>query len=834
MEYKVNYTNFNLNVKIHEIPSMIKLVKSIDVDSFKKEGLYRVYFKSDNQFYVDPPLEINEGFYCLNCGQIGPDIHKKDCFDQINYIYLTIGGVIDNARNNNMFYILDDKLYEKSTYIEIIDKEIKNLTEEDLDKKTNYQLESSKEVKDPFNRHDRLVLTYHKNDVTLRKSGQMMFLSTKVDNLFFYKLVMKHIGVPLSSIEHIKITNIGCNIEFENIELIPEYLSSYIVNNGIFGPDYKDYNLQIKANKYILYVAKMFEGFTDAEITINLYKESISVMLHKFISDTFDNNIEKQLDVAKKMIEYIISRLLKAIEESGNYEKKTNESIKVDFYTLNNNLPYTKKSITNVSEIRKDAVNENVFLYDIKNQEWSQESYKIGSFIDKDTITIIDKNGKEIKVNTNMIALDKGNVRGNQVCREIHNGCNQHPVPYSFHGFCPEYYQIIDPVGAQSYEDNHFYPCCKEKSASKASSFAVSFLMNGISEQDRESGLIPKDMNEFDIMSGLFKQHSFDGRFLVKRGSEYINVKLLEILSKAIKKYRVKDDFGIVFDVGFADIHPMYRESRNFIGLNKLFNDKKAITNYLNDVFVEHGYIKKFLSLKEAERNEYNTLRNEIVKVPLLIDSNIDNNVLFESDIFIVPKNSIYCKIFVDNNNVFIKDEYNFVYKLETKNLMSNTVIDAFYFNDIIYVIHNNSSKITRIIDSLGQSNKKIMFKYLQKNDITDNENIRLIKKYFDTEQVILINKEQNIFNRWFKINNLLDSSVFIKMSKNIKRIFIRNTPKTPDGSFVKLTFDLQDHYKIINEIALTEEEYILFKRPYEYNRLNFILNYTDLFDLIQ
>lgn len=888
--YNINFSVFSANIDIQKLKiSLAKFVKTIKIDKIDKEvkgniagkeGFTEVYYRTNDKIHwINPPIKIKQGYYCNSCGAHGPKSHNNDCPDPENNEFLTIGGIIDMCSQfNDRFYIEDGYIYAKDEDIggaegpggpgghnsgkKIVNKKI---TEVDRNIQTSYTVQKTV---GKYKIKNKIVLKYNfengrSNEIYITEN-KITMLSNPVNNSLFYEKLFKHLGLDLRIIKKIHINSIFSNTSFGPIILKPTEIVNNMVNNSIFNLDYSDFLISNKNDKVIIKMFRTMENTNLAGFTVQFYSNSIQVTLSQFVDENFETDIETQLANGKDLIYSFSEAITDLIKSNNLYDIAEKRKLDIKYNTINNSLPYAKSKITNVGSLKKGVEKLDVLLYDNDNETWFKDRFKISKFINKNTVEIVDKtNGSKKIVNINSIKVldskektDKnGNVievenKNNQVCRDLHNGHKYHPVPYSFYGFCPEYNQLITIPGIQSKDDNHFYPCCQELDKDKLYEKTMDFTMNGINQEDRINGLLEDD--EFDKFSGLFKKDVFTGYFDIKdpnqeveeveevegqgQGQKYIKVKLIEILTKVDDKFVVEDLEGNVYRINFNKIHLKYRENRNFNGLNNMFNNKEDQTKFLVKTFIKNGIIKDSLSnlpMQICSEEMYNMM-------PKLKYINIKNKNVINTDyrMYLVPKHSIMCKIITlaKNKNksidLCILDVYGRLYTLmsnisdelaEHINSLSENIGNiGFYKNNKVYTI--NFDIETREING-------ILFENAIRKDVDDYAFIGNLGSYINNLDLIYYSPDSKIIYKWTKIVNFIDTTVVLKVTKNIQD-FLKSKLKLnyKDGDYVKLTFDLSVTDKVVDKKILSEDDYYLFKDMLGFDKLIYIIDYHNRF----
>jgi hypothetical protein len=857
VKYDFKFITFMLGIQIKKLPESISdFVKTIKIDN-SSTGFTKVYYRTNAGFiYTNPPDLIKEGSYCSNCSQLGPKHHHQECFDPINGNYLTVGGIIKISENfNDYFYTEGNSIYEKQSG----DLIVKDITKADKSKKTDYKID---QPVDDYPLKDKIILKHCIEGPTGNETCNLITISPKnisiLANPFhdpeFYKKLLDHLGISKSLIKEISISSIFANLTFFRSYLKSDEIVSTIVNQQIFGPEFGDYEISNKNNIQILKMNKYIDGYIEAKYTLQFRVSSIQIVLHQFLSKYSGYDVLKQIQKIEYLTKHVVDALTDTIVNNKQYNIIEKE-INLKYHTINNNLPYAKSAITNMNSLRKGVEGASVLLYNPEEERWNtEESFTIDSFIDRENIIIKNKQGNKLSVNVNMIKLENIKGRGNQVCRDIQGNCRHHPVPYSFYGACPTFGETINPVGTQSSDDNHFYPCCKDSDIRST----MLFIMNGLTKTDMRNGLIDPNAG-YDKFSGLFKQGTFERPFEAidpKTGS-YILVQLIEILTKDQDKFVVQSiqDPEYIFNINYNQINPKYRENRSFIGVNNMFKTDSERYAFIYNSLVEGGILPDSLDLN-IEKQVVDTVPR--VHYLSMKNKNVLNKV---EKVFIVPKYSIFFTMHVNNKTVYITDSYyrNYILIENLPDYVSSEIKDnyyGFYRNSTLYFIGSDSGSASGsgsafphpYVINFG-AEKGLHFKLALEKDINDSNFFVEIANTRSTDGMVLGENVDIIFAvrtggprseqspllyKWTKINSFSDSTLVLKLNEETRKVLsgVLKMKKIPESdSYLKLTFDIFDKFKIIDKLDIDEKYYYTFKVPNEYEKLLSILFYFNFYD---
>lgn len=847
----LEYLSFVITLIYESKDDLKNIVRGINIDdSFK-----HVYYRDRHNFIcVNPPDKIPTNIYCNICGSVGPDFHDINCKDPIHNLYYTINKAIEvsNNPNNPFFYVKGSDLYLKSDDTVIV----RGLNKRNM----NEPLSIPFEYKNPseYNILNKIVIkhctTPTKCNIITLTNNTLVIMANPANNPEFYREVIEHVGINDNSVTSRHIKSIFCNLSFGDYEIFTDEVINYMITNSkksMYG-HYVNIN---KNNRRILKTKRIVNDIIIANFTIQFYISTVQITLSEFLDGSY--SVSEQLERGKLLCKELADYIKYIVENNNFYNLKENKLV-LEYNTISGLLPYAKSALLTTNGIRKNVLNSKAYLYDTHSSEWSTKLYKIiGMTTDRKIILEDPETKRNINVDENMIRLDIEG-RGNKVCRDLYLGVPHHPIPYSFEGICPRYDQIISPIGTQSKDDNHYYPCCKESSSIE---HITKYILYGISDEDRNNNLIP-DKGP-DMFSGVYKQGLFEGPFEVSGitdnsfssdssdnsdNSEYSYVTLVGHIPKAKNKFVVQDMNGIKHNIHFSQIHPKYLENRNYIGLYNIFSNKKQVTEFLIDSFVSNGYIRNtFINVLkpsnisvEIPKTRYITTEDK----PFLEHIKSKNS----ENIKIVPKYSILCNVISKNNKILIVDESGITCELcelsrDFTNDFSDINITGFYVDKIIYIVSSNIDSYN-YDDVLYELSNKTDIRFVNSwpfTDIYTKFKKDHLREYNNKTKVAIV--YDNIIVQAYVITNYIDTTVFLKLNNSLIKVLNRLNkdlidqkiiidPKYKKGMYVKITMDMSDLFKIVDQMKISESDYLLFGGPNQKDKLNFILNYFNFYNL--
>jgi hypothetical protein len=225
-----------------------------------------------------------------------------------------------------------------------------------------------------------------------------------------------------------------------------------------------------------------------------------------------------------------------------------------------------------------------------------------------------------------------------------------------------------------------------------------------------------------------------------------------------------------------------YQEKETFITKDlktktKKYKTKVTIVNSPKDALAHFSNLKEnrmYLSLFEEDQRTYNHIREILTK---------ENGVLYLASNISVLDFVREIKImisFLEKNVTFINENYDYIV-LEIDKSQEHLFEKLFR-----QIKRNNSLKLEKIIETLGNSSKEHLSKDLIKASLAENGNVILtVPKNFKTlyhfEKILLnifsypfdIIIEKPMYLNWIKQNKTLKNSVKMKQDEEVIRQFI-------------------------------------------------------------
>jgi hypothetical protein len=293
------------------------------------------------------------------------------------------------------------------------------------------------------------------------------------------------------------------------------------------------------------------------------------------------------------------------------------------------------------------------------------------------------------------------NYRHQIVCRnESDKDCR--PAPYSFkHGLCPEgIIQMVNPSGEQAAYDARFYPCCENYSHN----YMIRWLLNGFTKEERTEYLIPDEVRTINNMDTVIDNFtgSLDPVLMntdlvliknkgpTKHTHKYIWVKYIrkdnKLENKEVPNQYIVKSGGKEISINGTDLHPIYREVRNFRGLLKEIPDENK-RNIMLQEFIEQTYPEHKIFFKVGYDIVFN-VEDMHTRYAILNRKNLTNLCSEQYYIDMVPKSSVYAEIRFVDGKCYIIDIYGRGYIIK--------IIDNSFKNPIIRGYLNYDQQSTR------------------------------------------------------------------------------------------------------------------------------------------
>ena len=273
-------------------------------------------------------------------------------------------------------------------------------------------------------------------------------------------------------------------------------------------------------------------------------------------------------------------------------------------------------SYCNVSDIKNSICNilvdKSIVPLDFKYFEIVKQIF-VGILIEKPTLI-----GDSLDYSEDSTGIIRNTVSGNAppnkpntstaVCRSKdprpgYPGLR--PIPYSFHGECPESRQYIDPIGVLG-NDGLYYPCCSAKTKKSEEDYK-NYLIEGFPKNIIEAKKYGVNNIE-DLNSGILVPGSLNIGAMTKAKIDniWIPVKIIGYKGKSKKPTEILVQNLNTNKVITVNRNDLERDSRYFPGL-KTFNKDQLIKCILKNL----QYKQKQISILELENlNEIKNLIN--------------------------------------------------------------------------------------------------------------------------------------------------------------------------------------------------------------------------------
>jgi len=455
---------------------------------------------------------------------------------------------------------------------------------------------------------------------------------------------------------------------------------------------------------------------------ITLLKENIVKLIndnkiYTTSGDVGSEGREKGEGVGNKSSEQNIRKSLHQVNKDP--ENTVYGNIPLDQYQVLD----AKGNIKKGGKVREGVIGRIVNILDTKKMVWKTDSNgKLleGKIIEKDpdnkyNILIEMKGSPSHSPISSQVSLPFNTIRlvnkkqTVYVCRKSITEKNSsrkipcRPVPYTFNGLCPDTsISFIKPYGIQS-NNGLYYPCCSKYTQSDLD-FITRFILYGYTPEEKEYYNIVDNPNGIDKFSGVINPNISgfvdiyaylpeDGGESEKsqKGSRKISssperqeepslVRIVDISSNNKKGqekaiiYVVKkvildgpdagNTYGKKYNIYADKFHHIYKESRLFSGLNKLFNgDEEKIRDFL---------ITCAESMKIIEPREIFPLINGFAS-PSKLTKPIDHFKIIQvnrlnikeiledksNKVMVIPRNSLFCSLRVINSELILTDYLN-------------------------------------------------------------------------------------------------------------------------------------------------------------------------------
>ena len=609
LTYSVLVNNIDLakqkNVKSEY--SFLNLEKLVYEFPLNNSFISKSYYQSDPEFsYNEPPKgPIENHFECIYCRQSGPDNHLKNCRRPLN---------------SSLYLFEDFKGYQEGTPYNIV-----------INKRGQKKVVSKSMKSDKF--LDSVEIIYsdvNKRETVVRiaKNGSINIISAGFGNKKLVDEVINKINQTsaLNLQEYRKVYPTANKLEidpritytylmFAQFNLYPKELQEkYYINLGMLGNELKKYIIKVN-NQQVL-------TFGNKEYLIDKYEINTGDVLSR------SNKLTNPLINFNLINGYLKFNIV--IYKRGAVQIR-----------LSYNQKYER------SPENKLVLNDLQLVYQFLDSLFTE--------LLSNSRVIVSEEPKLKRGIDNMV-----DGKQPQMC---HDRQGLRPVPYSFHGICPDPGMYVRPEGKKR-ADGRYEPCCYK------------LKDNGKDSITRYKEIL---------------KHGYPDKGASKYDENIPN----------------PDNKSAVFIPGTKVI-----ESRRFSGLDSL--GKNELLNCIS----ESGYIKPtdvfdtntFLELKNKVLNEYSYLtstKNLVFQHPVTLTPNTFS--LFTKDLYMVtPINNETIKVLLFFNSTgvshFINENYDVSQTgLPDINKLKETLIEGylypykdelvFYPYDILYLLGNQVNK---------------------------------------------------------------------------------------------------------------------------------------------
>lgn len=364
----------------------------------------------------------------------------------------------------------------------------------------------------------------------------------------------------------------------------------------------------------------------------------------------------------------------------------------------------------------------------------------------------------QLRVHKQSINDNKIYTKDTQVCDKTKNGMDIRPDPYSFYGRCSGgLSQYIDRIGVQSRKDNKFYPTCVQitdgkttqtsKNRKEVENEIVNFIMDGLNDEQLKSANIDPNIEVYmhgvpiqDKYAGTFKPGTIDIGNKITFWDENNQIWTEGTLIKYKKshglgndlnhtRFIIKDINEVEHDVKGDNFHPRHRESRNFPGLNNIFDKEEDRKNVLINCAKKLNLVKSDIQIEEAKKsvqskvlkklgnviNNVGTFSNVTTKIEPFIEKNITNLTKIPYVSLIIPSDYVRCILFIVNNQneQYLIDSYDKVRQIsiQFETDIVNTIVDGyitekneFYPFDLLYYNGYKNEEDYLTLDEFNES----------------------------------------------------------------------------------------------------------------------------------
>ncbi len=535
----------------------------------------------------------------------------------------------------------------------------------------------------------------------------------------FHKIITRELSEYIYGEPEIYITSASLTTlleyDFDQLFIKLKYLNTGIVNikrpknvasaeDGPYEDDPSEHNKILIEHHDVYYNILCKQGFSHNIYHIYLYKKKVlynsdqilfDKMPYKYqltyfsqkgscnVSVTFGNIPFRYIPKNIELLNYNTNELFVLFQQYSGGVTVNKKDTNNDLYTsmescvLGRIPPKMNKLTKNDGrEMASGTIGKKVNMYNPDKKRFTDDVWILkGNDKSNNFNVILEKDDNVISVPTPYVRFAK--LTKDTLCRaEPDSGAECRPKPYSFkNGACPEgIVSMIMPQGVQSSYDARFYPCCRLLDTA----FMVDWLMRGFTKSERTMYLIPDRVRTEDNIDTVIDNFtgSLDGALM--KGSEIIiknkgyngiskhdqKYVIATYIKKGPKTENIDDPAQYIVEVGnipviingVDDLHPIYKEVRNFRGLNVEIPDATDQKEFLN-LFIEEEWVwYKNFRAHDAVVN----IDDMYSRYSLLTRNNLLNLCTPTEQYYIsvLPKGSVYAEIKRINDKCYLVDIY--------------------------------------------------------------------------------------------------------------------------------------------------------------------------------
>ena len=591
----INNIDINKQKNVRSNYSFLNLEKLVNEFSLDNSFISKSYYQSEPEFsYNEPPKGPIELFFeCIYCGQVGPDNHLNNCKRPFNSsLYLTAEGTRKYTS------------YEEGTpYVMAVSKRGQKKVISTSIKSDKFQ-DSVEIIYSDVNKRETVIRIAKNGSINIISAG---FGNKKLPNEIIDKINRTS---ALNLQEYKKVYPNKNKMDIE-----PNITYKYLL--------FAQFNLYAKELQESLYV-----NFNVLNIALTKYiktnrnREILTApnTSNYYYIDNYDINTGDTLSRSNKMTNPLINfKLIPPLLDNGQ------EFLKFSVVIYKRGAVQLRLSYIDSKKIHKPL-----------DLSMLQDLYSFLELLFTEIITKYEiLTSEEAKIKKGITNMVDG--RQPQTC---HDRGGLRPVPYSFHGTCPDNSMFIRPEGKKR-ADGKYEPCCYK------------LKDNGKDSKSRYKQILT---------------YGYPDSQAAKYDENIPN----------------PDDKSAVFIPGTKIV-----ESRRFAGLNNMSKDS------LIKCIEKAGLIKEKTVF---DNKDYNTLKNKVLNEYYVLSGtkNLINQhpitltpssfSLFTKDLYIVtPINNETIKVLLFFNNIgesyFINENYDISQSsLPVINDLSNTLIEGYLY----------------------------------------------------------------------------------------------------------------------------------------------------------